>query len=58
MTDVLDCLKAALADRYTIERQLGAGGTATVYQTEDLKYDREVELGLASPSTFFLLREP
>ncbi len=31
MTDQLDCLKAALADRYKIERQLGVGGMATVY---------------------------
>ncbi len=27
----LDRLKAALADRYTIERELGSGGMATVY---------------------------
>ena len=27
----LDRLTAALADRYTIERELGAGGMATVY---------------------------
>jgi len=31
MTDQLDHLKTALADRYTIERHLGAGGMATVY---------------------------
>ena len=29
--DALDRLKAALADRYTVERELGAGGMATVY---------------------------
>jgi hypothetical protein len=27
MTDLLDRLKAALADRYTIERELGSGGS-------------------------------
>ena len=34
MTDQLDRLKAALADRYRIERQLGVGGMATVYLAE------------------------
>jgi hypothetical protein len=28
MTDQLDRLKAALADRYTLERELGQGGMA------------------------------
>jgi eukaryotic-like serine/threonine-protein kinase len=35
---------AALADRYTIERELGAGGMATVYLAHDLKHDRRVAL--------------
>jgi hypothetical protein len=30
MADVLEPLKAALSDRYTIERELGSGGMATV----------------------------
>ncbi len=42
MTDSLDRLKSALADRYTIERELGAGGMATVYLAHDLKHDRKV----------------
>ncbi len=29
MTDLLDHLKSALADRYTIEREIGRGGMAT-----------------------------
>jgi serine/threonine-protein kinase len=33
-------LKAALSDRYTIERELGAGGMATVYLADDLKLHR------------------
>ncbi len=37
MTDTFERLKAALADRYTIEHDLGAGGMATVYLAEDLK---------------------
>src|SRR5688500_3485997 len=35
---------AALADRYHIEREIGAGGMATVYLARDLKHDREVAL--------------
>ena len=34
-------LSAALADRYRIERELGAGGMATVYFARDLKHDRD-----------------
>ena len=31
MTEAINRLTAALADRYRIERELGAGGMATVY---------------------------
>ena len=37
-------LTTALEQRYRIERQLGAGGMATVYLATDLKHDREVAL--------------
>ncbi len=37
-------LTAALSDRYAIEREIGAGGMATVYLARDLKHDREVAL--------------
>jgi tetratricopeptide (TPR) repeat protein/predicted Ser/Thr protein kinase len=37
-------LTAALADRYRIDRELGAGGMATVYLAQDLKHDRQVAL--------------
>jgi len=38
--ELLDRLKTALADRYAIEEELGAGGMATAYLSEDLKYER------------------
>ena len=38
-----------MADRYRIERELGAGGMATVYLAQDLKHDREVALKVLRP---------
>jgi serine/threonine-protein kinase len=46
---ITDKLSAALADRYRIERHLGAGGMATVYLAEDLKHDRRVALKVLKP---------
>ena len=42
-------LTAALSDRYTIERELGAGGMATVYLAEDLKHKRKVAIKVLKP---------
>src|SRR5881409_1073710 len=42
-------LTAALAGRYAIERELGAGGMATVYLAHDLKHDRQVALKILRP---------
>jgi serine/threonine-protein kinase len=42
-------LSAALADRYTIERELGAGGMATVYLAQDLKHHRQVAIKVLRP---------
>ncbi len=49
MTDKLDRLMAALADRYRIERELGQGGMATVYLAHDIKHDRRVALKVLKP---------
>src|SRR6188768_3362775 len=42
-------LSAAIADRYRIERELGAGGMATVYLAQDLKHDRSVAIKVLHP---------
>jgi TolB-like protein/predicted Ser/Thr protein kinase len=42
MTEPVSRLQGALADRYRIERELGAGGMAAVYLAQDLKHDRQV----------------
>jgi serine/threonine-protein kinase len=42
-------LAAALIDRYRIERELGAGGMATVYLARDLKHDRDVAIKVLRP---------
>src|SRR2546425_1275874 len=39
----------ALADRYTIEREVGHGGMATVYLARDPKHDRPVALKVLRP---------
>ncbi len=42
-------LGSALADRYRLERELGAGGMATVYLAEDLKHRRKVAVKVLRP---------
>ena len=49
MTEGIDRLTRALADRYRLEHELGAGGMATVYLAEDLKHDRRVALKVLKP---------
>ena len=49
MTTFLAQLSTALEGRYRIERELGAGGMATVYLARDVKHDRDVALKVLKP---------
>jgi serine/threonine-protein kinase len=49
LTTVQERLTAALAGRYRIERELGAGGMATVFLAEDLKHHRKVAVKVLRP---------
>ena len=47
--EVLVRLRQALADRYTIKREIGSGGMATVYLAHDLKHERKVAVKVLRP---------
>ena len=49
MSDPFTALTSALADRYTIERELGRGGAAAVVLAEDLRHHRKVALKILRP---------
>jgi eukaryotic-like serine/threonine-protein kinase len=49
MTDELARLRAALHDRYRVERELGRGGMATVWLAQDLKLHRAVAVKVLRP---------
>ena len=45
----LDRLTKALSDRYTIEREIGRGGMATVYLAEEFHPQRKVAIKVMTP---------
>src|SRR3954464_6416158 len=47
-------MKAALADRYVLERELGAGGMATVYLAHDPRHNRKVAIKVMHPDLALL----
>jgi len=49
MAETFAVLQAALGDRYAVERELGAGGMATVYLARNVKHGREVALKVLRP---------
>ncbi len=49
MTDPIDRFKAAIEDRYVVERELGRGGMAVVYLAQDGKHDRAVAIKVLRP---------
>ena len=49
MADLLTQLRLALADRYSIELELGQGGMATVYLAQDVRHDRRVAVKVLRP---------
>jgi eukaryotic-like serine/threonine-protein kinase len=49
VADDLDRISRALSGRYTVERELGRGGTATVYLARDPKHDRPVAIKVLRP---------
>ena len=55
MSDAVARLNAALEGRYTIERELGEGGMATVYLADDIKHERKYSTATLRPSS---CREP
>src|SRR5688500_3318372 len=48
MTDI-DRLRSALGSRYTIEKEIAAGGMATVYLAFDLRHNRKVAVKVLRP---------
>lgn len=47
--DAVEQLAAALAGRYTVDREIGRGGMATVYLARDVRHNRKVALKVLNP---------
>src|SRR6266540_3967660 len=55
MATPLARLGTALADRYIVERELGAGGMATVYLAHDVRHNRKVAIKIMHPELAALI---
>ncbi|MBA3445261.1 MAG: hypothetical protein H0T58_10490 [Gemmatimonadales bacterium] len=49
MSSIAARLTAALAERYSLEREIAQGGMATVYCARDLRHDRMVAMKVVKP---------
>jgi len=49
MPELLTQLQSALSDRYALDREIGAGGMATVFLAQDLRHSRRVALKVLRP---------
>ncbi|HET9039047.1 MAG TPA: protein kinase, partial [Gemmatimonadales bacterium] len=49
MPELLGRLQSALSDRYRLDREVGAGGMATVYLARDLRHSRPVAIKVVRP---------
>src|SRR5687767_11100491 len=47
--DALQNLTSALSGRYAVDREIGAGGMATVYLARDVRHERKVALKVLRP---------
>src|SRR5262245_32154594 len=47
--EIAQGIAESIADRYRIERRLGAGGMANVYLARDLRYDRDIAIKVMRP---------
>ena len=46
---MIERLRVALGDRYRLDRELGAGGMATVYRAHKLTHERDVAIKVLHP---------
>ncbi|MEP6496084.1 MAG: protein kinase [bacterium] len=49
MIDNAAALRRSLADRYTIDREIGRGGMAAVFLAQDIRHDRRVAIKILHP---------